>query len=104
MSSILVFYIIFMIVLILLPIIISIATGKVRIVSFVSILIGIGLGIYIIVSAAYRYDNQRKDLKSLRTLRKRSFIFTFDICKPGMKYSKAKSRKIEKEILYNEQN
>ena len=30
--------------------------------------------------------------------------FTFDICKPGMKYSKAKSRKIEKKILYNEQN
>lgn len=62
MSSILVFYIIFMIVLILLPIIISIATGKVRIVSFVSILIGIGLGIYIIVSAAYRYDNLEKIL------------------------------------------
>lgn len=30
--------------------------------------------------------------------------FTFDICKPGMKYNKVKIRKIEKKILYNEQN
>ena len=62
MSSILVFYIIFMFVLIILPIIYSIASGQVRFVGLISILIGIGLGIYIMDQSASRYDNLEKIL------------------------------------------